>query len=303
MKWDGKLHKSNFLNRLVLREPDMLKLILTVVQILVLIVVPLGAFLLGLATGRPYLRLLLARPGVLLRFFLATFVVMPTMAIGLAWLRPIPAVWAGLALISMTPPAAGLSEKVVKIGGDEKIGLAWQALAVVLCVFTIPLTLLLAERIRGLSVELGIAEVLKKILILYLVPQLAGFLVRHLWPTAGDSLGKILKHVSTFAGLLLVLLVLIMAVPLLFSQHIVNILIVVGFVACAILISHLLGGPPPELRPTLAGALATRWIAPALVLAQINHSTREIAPVLITYVFAGVLLMMVYGRLVKRAPT
>jgi hypothetical protein len=95
------------------------------------------------------------------------------------------------------------------------------------------------------------------------------------------------------------LLVLIIAVPVIFSQHIVNILIVVGFVACAILIGHLLGGPPPELRPTLAAALATRWLPPALALAAVNHSTREVAPVLITYLFAGALLMMLYGRLVK----
>ena len=278
----------------------MLKLILSTVGILVMVVVPLGAFLLGLATGRPYLRLLLAKPGALLRFFVATFVIMPAIAIGLALLAPLPPVWAGLALISVTPPAAGLSEKVVKIGGDSKIGLAWQALAVVLCIFTIPLTVLLGERIHGLSLELGITAVLKKILILYLLPILAGFLVRHFWPEASDSLGKTLKPISTFAGLLLLLLVMIIAVPVIFSQHAINLLIVVVFVACAILIGNLLGGPPPELRPTLAAALATRWLPPALALAAVNQSTREVAPVLITYLFAGTLLMMVYGRLVKQ---
>lgn len=278
----------------------MVKLILTAVQVLVLIVVPLGAFLLGLATGRPYLRLLFAKPGVLARFFVATFVVMPVIAMGLAWLTPIPAVWAGLALISITPPAAGLSEKVAKIGGDEKIGLAWQALAVVLSIFTIPLTLLLVDKFLGRTLELGTTAVLKKISILYLLPIIAGFLVRQLWPATADALGKVLKHVSTVGGLLLVLLVLLIAVPVIFSQHAVNLLIVVGFVACAILIGHLLGGPPPELRPTLAAALATRWLPPALALAAVNQSTREVAPVLITYLFAGVLLMIVYARLVKQ---
>jgi predicted Na+-dependent transporter len=276
----------------------MVKLILTAVQILVLVVVPLGAFLLGLATGRPYLRLL--KPGVLVRFFLATFVIMPLIAIGLALLTPIPEVWAGLALISITPPAAGLSEKVAKIGGDEKIGLAWQALAVVLSIFTIPLTLLLLDKFLGLTLELGTSAVLKKISVLYLVPIIAGFLGRQLWPAAADSLGKVLKHVATVGGLLLVLLVLVIAVPVIFSQAAVNLLIVVGFVAFAILVGHLLGGPPPELRPTLAAALATRWLPPALALAAVNNSTRAVAPVLIPYLFAGVLLMIVYGRLVKQ---
>jgi hypothetical protein len=71
--------------------------------------------------------------------------------------------------------------------------------------------------------------------------------------------------------------------------------------AWAILIGPLLGGPPPESRPTLAAALATRWLPPALALAAINHSTREVAPALITYLFAGALQMMVYARLVKRS--
>jgi predicted Na+-dependent transporter len=237
---------------------------------------------------------------VLIRFFLATFVIMPAIAIGLALLSPIPWVWAGLALISITPPATGISEKVVRIGGDEKVGLAWQALAVPLSIFTIPLTVLLVDKFLGLSVEIGTWAVLKKILILYLLPISAGFLVRELWPAVADSLSKALKHVSTVAGLLLALLVLIIAVPVIFSQHAVNLLVVVAFVVCAILTGHLLGGPPAELRPTLAAALATRWLPPALALAGVNHSTREVAPVLITYLFAGALLMMIYGRLVKR---
>jgi bile acid:Na+ symporter, BASS family len=279
----------------------MVKHILSFVGILAMIAAPSQALLLGLATGRPGMRELFAEPKVALRFFLATFVIMPALAISLGLFTSIPwPVWAGLALISITPPGTGLSAKALKLAGDSQIGLAWQALAVVLSIFTIPLTVFVAERILDLKLELGFAPVVQKILIFYVLPVAGGFLVHALWPGAGATIRKLLNPVSKGAQTLLLLLVLILAVPLLLKVGVVSILLVLGFVASAILIGHLLGGPPQELRPTLAAALATRWVAPALILARVNHSTREVAPVLLTYLIGGALLMMLYGRWVKK---
>lgn len=281
----------------------MVKHILAAVGILAMIAAPSQAFLLGLAAGRPGLRALLAEPRVALRFFLATFVIMPALAILLGLFTPVPwPVWAGLALISMTPPGTGLSAKSLKLAGDSQIGLAWQALAVVLSIFTVPLTVFVAERILDLKLALGFGPVVEKVLIFYVLPVAGGFMVHGQWPGVGAAIRKIVNPVSHGAHAILLLLVLILAVPLLLKVGAVSILLVLSFVASAILIGHLLGGPPQELRPTLAAALATRWVAPALILARVNHSTREIAPILLTYLIGGALMMMLYGRWVKNLP-
>jgi hypothetical protein len=95
------------------------------------------------------------------------------------------------------------------------------------------------------------------------------------------------------------LLLLPLAVPLILKQGAAPILIVLAFVAVSILIGHLMGGPPESLRPALAATLAGRWVAPALVLANENGWTRQLAPILLTYVLGGALLMIVYQRWVK----
>jgi predicted Na+-dependent transporter len=278
----------------------MVKLILSIVGILVLVAVPAQAFVLGAEAGRPYVRRLFAEPAVLLRFFLATFVVMPGLAIAIAHSHAVPwPVWAGLLLMSITPPSIGYSKKATLLGCDTEICLGWQSLALVLSVVTIPLTLLVAERIVGVPVRLGIVPVVKKVLSIYLLPMVVGFLARQLWPIVADSLEKILKRIAEAAMALLVLVLLPVAAVVIVKQGMGPLLVVLAFVAVAVLVGHWMGGPPEELRPVLAATLAGRWIAPALVLAKVNEITREVAPTLITYVLGGTLLMILYTRWMK----
>src|SRR4051812_37461598 len=230
----------------------MVKLILSAISVLVLAAVSSQAFVLGAEAGRPYVRRLLAERALLLRFFLATFVVMHGLAIALAHSPSIPVpVWAGLILMSMMPPVTDLSKKAAKLGCDTEICLGWQTLAVVLSVVTIPLTLLLVERVFGVDLELGIGPVMRKIGSVYLIPMVAGFLARNFWPAGADALEKILKPIGGGAMALVLLLLLPLAVPLILKQGAAPILIILAFVAVSILVGHLMGGPPESLRPAL----------------------------------------------------
>ena len=189
----------------------------------------------------------------------------------------------------------------MRLTGRSEIRIAWKALSTVLSIFTIPLTLYLVKLILNLNLQLGFTPILEKILTFYFLPVLLGFLEHDFWPGARVAITKILKRISNSAQLLLILRVIIIAIPMLIKQSLTSILVILGFVVCAILIGHLLGGPPAELRPTLAAALASRWVAPALILARLNHSTREIAPIFLTYLIGGALLMKLYGRWVWRS--
>ena len=77
-----------------------------ILRILVLFSVPLTGLCLGIETGQAYLSRLWRMPGVLIRFFIASFVIMPALAVVIRFSENLPpAVWVALFLISMTPPS------------------------------------------------------------------------------------------------------------------------------------------------------------------------------------------------------
>jgi predicted Na+-dependent transporter len=111
-----------------------------ILGILVLVSVPLTGLCLGIETGRAYLSQLWRMPRVLVRFFLATFVLMPALAVVIRLSENLPpAVWAGLLLISMTPASPGFYSKANRLSADAEISLAWQLTSVLLSIVTIPL--------------------------------------------------------------------------------------------------------------------------------------------------------------------
>jgi BASS family bile acid:Na+ symporter len=277
----------------------MIKLLLQYIGILAMVLGPIQSLCMALTSvntgGIPLLK-----PAVLSRFFLATFVIMPALAVVLA-LSGVAGwpVWTGLLLMSMSPPSGSLVSKSEKLTGTA-FGLAWQTISLLLSIVTIPLTLLIVQRIFDLRLNLGIKPVVLKILIFYLVPVAIGKAIRKGRPHAATRLLRPLNKFAQVAMALMVLLILPIAVVAVSKQEIESIALVFLFVACAILIGHAVGGPDPRLRPLLAAGLATRWIALPLILARVNDSTREIAPFLLAYLFSGTLLVAAYGRWLSR---
>lgn len=275
-----------------------------ILGILVLVSVPLTGFCLGVETGRTYLSHLWRMPGVLVRFFLATFVIMPALAVIIRLSENLPAaVWAGLLLISMTPPSPGFHRKVGNLSPDAEISMAWQLTSALLSIVTIPLTLLIVEYALGLQLNLGIAAVTKKIFLYYLIPVLAGMLLQRLSLSIATAVARIADPISNVASLLLLLVLVLIGAKPVISLGMRSLLTLLLFVVVAILVGHLLGAPPPNLRPTLAAALAKRIPAPAFVLAKLNGLLAPIAPVIVAYLVFGTVLLALYNKLLgKRDP-
>jgi BASS family bile acid:Na+ symporter len=275
-----------------------------ILGILVLVSVPLTGFCLGVETGRTYLSRLWRMPGVLVRFFLATFVIMPALAVIIRLSENLPAaVWAGLLLISMTPPSPGFHRKVGNLSPDAEISMAWQLTSALLSIVTIPLTLLIVEYALGLQLNLGIAAVTKKIFLYYLIPVVAGMLLQRLSLSIATAVARIADPISNVASLLLLLVLVLIGAKPVISLGMRSLLTLLLFVVVAILVGHLLGAPPPNLRPTLAAALAKRIPAPAFVLAKLNGLLAPIAPVIVAYLVFGTVLLALYNKLLgKRDP-
>ncbi len=275
--------------------------LIAAIGVTVLIAQPLVTFHIGVETGGPQLRALLTRWGLGLRYFLATFVVMPAIAVGLGAAGILPrAIWVGLALMSIAPPAPPATLRLRKMGNFD-VGLAWQAEAFIISVVTIPLTVTIVQSLGLVATKLNLNwwPVLERSLIFFAVPMFLGLMVRRYWPALADAVVKPVGIAANVALIVLVILVLIVAVPTILKFHIASIGLVVGFVAIAVIVAHLFGGPGRDTRITLAAMLAARFPVPALLLAQANNATKMVLPVVLVYVLAGTLLVPLYGRLTK----
>lgn len=283
--------------------------LLLAINILVLIALPLQTLELGAETGGPQFRKLGEHPGLAVRFFVASFLVMPGLAVVLDLVERIPnSLWVGLALMSMSPPAPPAARRLLKMG-DFDTALAWQAEAFLMSVVTVPLTCYVIASILRLTLNLNFGPVLLKAVLFYGVPMLAGLLIRRSWPGVAAAMVKPLRMVLLPTGSLLVLLILIVGAPVVWQFGITNIALVVGFLIVAVAVAHVFGGPDADERVTLAAMLAARFPLPALVLAQANGAVKMILPVILVYLIAGVALVPLYARLVgskrddQRVPT
>lgn len=271
------------------------------IGIAVFIVQPLITFSIGVETGGPQVRALTAAPILNFRYFLATFVVMPAIAVMLgAFTRLPPTLWGGLALMSMAPPAPPATRRLRKIGRFD-LGLAWQSEAFLLSVATIPVTIVLVQSLGLASPDLdpAFAPMLERSVLFFGAPMLLGLLTRRYWPAGANALVKPVGVASNVALLILLALVLVVAIPVILHYDLVSIAIIVAFVGVAVLVGHLLGGPDRDNRVTLVTMLAARFPVPALLLAQANGATKDILPVVLVYVLAGVLVTPLYARLTR----
>ncbi|MBV8165016.1 MAG: hypothetical protein JOZ91_12205 [Candidatus Eremiobacteraeota bacterium] len=276
--------------------------LLLAINILVLIALPLQTLELGVQTGGPQFRKLRLQPGLALRFFLASFVVMPALAILLDVFERVPnALWVGLALMSMSPPAPPAARRLLKTG-DFDIALAWQAEAFLISVVTVPITCYLIAAVLHLSLDLNFVPVLVKSVLFYGAPMVVGLLIRRLWPQLAAAMVKPLNAIFVPAFALLTLLVWVVGAPAIWHFGVVNALIVVSFVILAIVVAYILGGPDANERVTLAVVLAARFPLPALLLAQANGKVQAILPVVLVYIVAGVIAVPLFAKLIGAKP-
>lgn len=255
-------------------------------------------FSIGIATGGPQLSALLCKPGVNLRYFLATFVVMPAFAVILGVLAHLPQpLWIGLTLMSIAPPAPPASRRLRKMG-DYDLGLAWQAEAFVLAVVMIPLTVAIVQALGLVAQDVNLTwrPMIERSVLFFGAPMLVGLLLRRYWSAGADALETPVGVAANLGFLILGILVLIVAIPVILHYDLASIAITVAFVIVAVLVGHLLGGPGSKTRVTLAAMLAARFPVPALILAQSNGAIKELLPVILVYLVAGALLVPIYDR-------
>lgn len=269
----------------------MAEIITKLVAITAIIAVPATSLGMGLLFEKPHLRLLENHTGMIFRYSIAMFVIMPAIAAVLFYFDVTSkTVWGGIFLVSISPIMPSIVGKSIQEDKHSFIKLAWFVIALIYSMFLIPLSLIAIKSVLGLDFELGYSQLIIKLLLLFIIPLSAGFLIRAMLPEKAPAIAKIVETVGKFAGLALVILLLIVAVAEISKLTLTAVLLVLGFALLALILGVILGYPERNAGFVLAGSLLMRLPAPAIIFAQINNTVQEHLPIILLYLIVGTVL-------------
>ena len=130
---------------------------------------------------------------------LGQLVLLPFIALGLAWAFRLPPVFfIGLVLIACCPGGSSSNVFSKLAGGDVALSVTLTALSSVITLFTIPLIMSWTTTLVGESVGivLPVGNLIKQNLVLMLLPVLLGIGLHYAWPVAAEKTDKVLGKLA-----------------------------------------------------------------------------------------------------------
>lgn len=207
-------------------------------------------------------------------------------------------IWIAVLVISISPPPPGLIKGITKLGGNSNLSIAWLITAIFISFIMIPVNLLIIEQILNVNVNIGIEALIIKLLSMFIIPMIIGFLIHKYFPNIVPTAIKILDLISKIAMIVLIVCLLIIAVPMLIQKNIVDLLLIFLFLIISLTISHFIEKSDKEKNgPILSYSVVSRLPAPALVLAGLNGMTKVYAPEILSFLILGVIVMALYNKL------
>jgi BASS family bile acid:Na+ symporter len=275
------------------------KLILIVLQLSVL----LNVFAIGLKASVHDATYLFRRPGELVRALLAMNVLMPVFAVVLISIFDLnPAVKIALVALSVSPIPPLLPTKLVKEGGTNSYATGLLVAVSLLAIVLVPLTIEGIELVRKVPLQMSAASIAKVVFITVLLPVGLGVAVHTLVPSIAERLAGPIALISIIALLACMVAVWVAAGSAMWAL-IGNgtVIALAAFVLVGLAIGHLLGGPGPENRTSLALSTASRHPGIAIAIAAANFPTEKLAgAALLLYLLVNAVVSIPYLLLIKR---
>ena len=236
-------------------------------------------------------------------------VLLPLIALGLAWLfRLEPVFFIGLILIACCPGGSSSNVFSKLAGGDVALSVTLTALSSVITLFTIPFIMSAATRLVGESVgiSLPVGNLVKQNLVLMLLPVLLGIGLHYAWPKVAEKMDRVLTRLAF--PLLLVL------ITVFYIQHHKTILDNIGVlglcvtslillaVGCSSLLSRLVRTDSRQRR-TVVIEVGMQNAAQAIAIASspIIFANEQMAiPAILYSLMMNVVLLIYIGVVRKR---
>ena len=130
---------------------------------------------------------------------LGQLVLLPLIALGLAWaFKLTPVFFIGLVLIACCPGGSSSNVFSRLAGGDVALSVTLTAFSSVITLFTIPFIMSWATRLVGESVgiSLPVGNLIKQNLVLMLLPVLLGIGLHYAWPKVAEKTDKVLSKLA-----------------------------------------------------------------------------------------------------------
>jgi bile acid:Na+ symporter, BASS family len=260
----------------------------------------------GMALGFEGMSRLWRRPSLLLRCFVAAFVVVPVAAMVVTWVLPLTfEVRAGIAAMAVIPGAPFIYRKMLKGPGDAALAGSFQATMALLSIVLVPLWFGIISALYPTVAAAPLAVVFKQVMLMQGVPLLVGAAIAHWLPDLADDFNEPLNRISSAMLVGVVLLVAAMGLSLVLKAGPMPILAVVLMAAAGLLSGHYLGGSDPVTRQTIAVANASRNAGLALALITLNFPAvaHEVLVTIAAYAIMSGIASKIYTRLYqKRLP-
>lgn len=274
---------------------------------IVLPILTLLMFDLGLSLRLEDFGKVVRRPGAIVVAMVGQLVLLPLIALGLAWTFHLPPVFfIGLVLIACCPGGSSSNVFSKLAGGDVALSVTLTALSSIITLVTIPFIMQGATQLVGESVgiTLPVGNLVKQNLVLMLLPVLLGIGLHYLWPKGAAKVDKVLTKLAF--PLLLVL------ITIFYIQHhrtiidnigvlglCVTVLILVA-IGCSSLLSRLVKNSP-EQRRTVVIEVGMQNAAQAIAIASspLIFANEEMAIPAILYSLMMNVVLLIYVAVVR----
>ena len=275
---------------------------------IVLPILTLLMFDLGLSLRLEDFGKVFRKPGPVAVALFGQLVVLPLIALGLAYAFRLPPVFfIGLVLISCCPGGSSSNIFTKLAGGDVALSVTLTTLSSIITLFTIPFIMSLATRLVGESVgiTLPVGNLIKQNLVLMLLPVILGIGLHYAWPKAAAKTDKVL---TKMAFPLLILLITIF-----YIQHHRTILDNIGILGICVtalilvaigissLLSRLVKNSPIQRR-TVVIEVGMQNAAQAIAIASspLIFANEEMAIPAILYSLMMNIVLLTYVAVVRR---
>jgi BASS family bile acid:Na+ symporter len=243
------------------------------------------------------------RPSLLGRSLLAMLVIMPIIVIAMAQAfdlpRPVKIALVALAFSPIPPILPGREQKA---GGHASYALGLMAVAGVLSMLTMPLSIYLLGRYIERPVVTPAIAIVKIMMMSIVVPLALGLVVRAAWPTVA---GRLTRPAGLIAKVLLAIgaagLMIGATGPMLALVGSGTLVAMIAVVLVGLAVGHLLGGPEDGHRLVLALSTASRHPAIAMAVAKANFPGElQLGPTILLYLLVSVIVGVSYQEWFKR---
>ena len=275
---------------------------------IVLPILTLLMFDLGLSLKLEDFAKVIRQPWPLAIALFGQIILLPAIALGLAWSFHLPPVFfIGLVLIACCPGGSSSNVFSKLAVGDVALSVTLTALSSVITLFTIPLIMSWATAAIGESVgiTLPVGNLIKQNLLLMLLPVILGIILHYAWPKGAEKTDKVLGKLAF--PLLLVL------ITVFYIQHHKTILENIGVlglcvtalilvaITCSSLLSRLVRTGAPQRR-TVVIEVGMQNAAQAIAIASspFIFNDEKMAIPAILYSLMMNIVLLIYVWIVRR---